>query len=70
MPDPVLGAGHPVVNTETTPPGTAITVNPVDAHDEMIRLETPKRRDCEVEGTSPHTEGSGVDQRWRPRLGA
>lgn len=39
-------------------------VDLVDVVDEIIRLETPKRRACEVEGSEPaqtghHTEGRG-----------
>lgn len=55
--------------------GADIMVDPVDVHDHVIRLDTPKRSACEVEGSEPsqtdhHAEGCGVDWRWRLRLGA
>lgn len=58
MPHPILGAGHPVVNTKNPCLcGADIMVDLVDVGDEMIRLETPKRRACEVEGSNPAQTG-------------
>lgn len=76
MSDPVLRAGHPVVNTKNPRfRGADIMVDPVGVRDHVIRLETPKRRACKVEGSGPSqtghpAEGHGVDCRWRLRLAA
>lgn len=54
MSDPILGAGHPVVNTKNPRfRGADSMVDPVDVRDHVIRLETPKRRACKVEGSGP-----------------